>query len=158
MKSIDKLKTNDKKILFRKIGEEFGIYGKYKNLDVSIEFEFTKRGIKESVNKQKNNYDIFVKMLSCFESVVNNAIGIEVHNRNSENYKTDITLKNCYVLVSAFVDDVMIYPVKLEIKEFVDKPNKLYLAITGDGIKKTRSLQKGLPIVMALPNLLARLS
>ena len=41
-------------------------------------------------------------MFSVFDSVVKNAVGIEVHNRNIDGYKPDVTLKNVYVLMSAF--------------------------------------------------------
>ena len=60
-------------------------------------------------------------MLSCFEKVIENAIGIEVHNRNESGYKPDKSLKNVYVFASAFIDGETIIPVKLEVKEFSDK-------------------------------------
>ena len=84
-------------------------------------------------------------MLSCFDDVIENAIGIEVHNRNAEGYKPDITLKNMYVLASAFINCDSIVPVKIEIKEFFDKDNSLYLAIFLDGIKKDRVVSMGVP-------------
>lgn len=62
-----------------------------------------------------------------------------MHNRNDEGYKYDATLKNSYVLVSAFEDGEYIIPVKLEVKEFKDKNNSLYVAIALNGIKKKRS-------------------
>ena len=40
-----------------------------------------------------------------------------------------------YVLVSAFKDSEKTIPVKLEIKEFSDKQNTLYVAIALEGIK-----------------------
>ena len=56
-------------------------------------------------------------------------IGIETHNRNEIGYKPDPSLNNMYVLVSSFRDGGLITPVKLEIKEFNDKANSLYVAI-----------------------------
>ncbi len=99
----------------------------------------------ESVNKQKGNYDIYAQMLSCFPDVISNAIGIEVHNRNSEGYKVDRTLKQVYVLCSAFENDIDIVPVKLSIKEFTDKPNHLYVAVALESIKKDRVISMGVP-------------
>ena len=57
-------------------------------------------------------------MLSCLDDVIDTAVGIETHNRNSIGYKPDRTLKNVYVMVSVFEDGDRIVPVKLEVKEF----------------------------------------
>ena len=140
-----KLKTTDAKKLLRKIGAEFGVFDKYSNPDIEIEFEFGKNNLDESVNKQKGNYDVYTQMLSCFSDVITNAIGVEVHNRNAEGYKVDRTLENVYVLFSAFENDTDIVPVKLEIKEFLDKPNCLYVAVALEGIKKDRVESMGVP-------------
>lgn len=82
-------------------------------------------------------------MLTCFDEVVENAIGIEAHNRNSEGYKVDLTLKEVYVLASAFEDGNDIIPVKLEVKEFSDKKNTLYIAIALESIKKDEIVGQG---------------
>ena len=129
-------KYGDKKRIFKKIGDEFKVYHKYKNSDVKLSFEFSKGNMGESVSKQKKNYIDLAKMLTCLDSVVENAIGIEVHNRNSDGYKPDATLKNVYVLSSAFVDGDNIIPVKLEVKEFSDKENTLHVAVALESIKK----------------------
>ena len=96
----------------------------------------------ESLNKQKRNYYSFMKMLSCFDDVVDSAIGIETHNRNEEGYKVDVTLEKMYVLVSAFQDGDYITPVKLEIKEFIDKPNSLHVAIALENIQIDKLVNK----------------
>ena len=140
-----KLKENDAKKLLKKIGAEFGAFNKYSNSDVEIEFEFGKNNMDESLHKQNGNYDVYAQMLSCFSDVITNAVGIEIHNRNNEGYKTDRTLKNVYVLCSAFENDTDIIPVKLEIKEFYDKPNRLYVAVALEGIKKDRVKSMGVP-------------
>ena len=129
-------KYGDKKRLFKKLGEEFSVFHGYKNDDIKLEFKFSKGNIAESVSKQGKNYTDFAKMLSCFDEVVENAIGIEVHNRNKEGYKKDDTLKNVYVLASAFTDGKKIVPVKLEVKEFSDKENTLHVAIALESIEK----------------------
>ncbi len=92
--------------------------------------------MRESVSKQKDNYLYLAKMLTCLDAVVENAVGVEVHNRNDEGYKKDDTLGNVYVLVSAFEDGESIVPVKLEIKEFLDKENTLHVAIALESINK----------------------
>lgn len=140
-----KLKKSTALGLLKKIGEEFGVFRSYENNDIEVSFEFGKNNLSESIAKQKGNYDAYAQMLSCFSDVISNAIGIEVHNRNSEGYKTDRTLKQMYVLCSAFIDGDTIIPVKLEVKEFTDKPNRLYVAVALEGIKRDRVVSMGVP-------------
>ena len=135
--SFDALNFSDKRKLIVKIGDEFGVFDKsYDNADISLTFNYSRNNARESLNKQQHNYYQFVKMLSCFDAVIDNAVGIEVHNRNEEGYKADKTLKNVYVLTSAFEDGDSIVPVKLEVKEFTDKNNALYVAIALESINK----------------------
>ena len=132
------LKMTDAKKLLKKIGNEFGVYKEYESKDFNIRFEFGKNNLDESVQKQKGNYEIYAQMLSCFSDVISNAVGIEVHNRNEEGYKPDLTLKRVYVLCSAFENNTDIIPVKLSVKEFSDKANRLYVAVALESIKKDR--------------------
>lgn len=140
---INNLFGSKKSTLIQKLASEFGAFKGYSNADINISFEFSKNNFRESYHKQKVNYEQFAKMFSVFDSVVENAIGIEVHNRNTDGYKTDITLNNVYVLMSAFEDGDYIIPVKLEIKEFKDKQNALYVAISLQGIKKAEVSKQG---------------
>ena len=59
-------------------------------------------------------------------------------------------MDNVYVLASAFLDGESIVPVMLEIKEFPDKENTLYVAIALESIKKNEIVkqevaEKGVP-------------
>lgn len=137
------LSLNEKKLLFKKLGSEFGVFKRYANADVNLTFNFSRGNMHESMKKQGKNYGDFAKLFSCFDDVISSAIGIEVHNKNEEKYKTDITLKDAYVLVSAFEDGDYIIPVKLEIKEFFDKENTLYVAIALERIKKDGVVTQG---------------
>ncbi|MBE6598557.1 MAG: hypothetical protein E7638_03845 [Ruminococcaceae bacterium] len=136
---IETLKDTQKKKLLRKIGEQFGVVKRYENADIALEFSYSYDNLKNSVHKQKKNYGDFAKMLSCFDDVVENAVGVEVHNRNGK-YKTDSALKNMYVLVGAFRDGDSIVPVKLEVKEFNDSNinNTLYVSVALEAIEKDR--------------------
>ena len=140
-------KYTDKVKLFKKIGEEFSIFHDYENQDINVVFSFSKGKMQESVNKQKKNFQAMAKMLTCFDNVIENAVGIEIHNRNQEGYKPDESLNKVYVLASAFVDGKDIIPVKLEVKEFFDKKSTLHVAIALesieiDGIVKQETTQK----------------
>ena len=132
---IEYSKYGDRVRLFKKLGNEFSVFHKYSNDDVKIEFSFSKENMRESVSKQGRNFVQMAKMLTCLNDVVDNAVGIEVHNRNEHGYKADNTLENVYVLTSAFVDGENVVPVKLEIKKFSDKENTLYVAIALESIK-----------------------
>lgn len=48
-----------------------------------------------------------------------------------------------YVLISAFRDGKFVVPVKLEIKEFKDKTNRLYVAIALEKVKATEVSKQG---------------
>lgn len=137
------LSMQEGKKLFKKLGDEFGIFKEYDNEDIGVKFEFGSNNLRESVQNQKGNYELFAQMLSCFSEVISNAVGIDVHNRNDEGYKPDKTLKRVYVLCSAFENDTEIVPVKLSVKEFTDKNNRLYLAVALEGIKKDRVRSMG---------------
>ena len=139
-----RLKSNDRKKLFQKIAAVFGTTHDYSNKDVELEFTFSGENLKESLHKQGKHYYSFMKMLSCFDDVVDSAIGVETHNRNTEGYKPDNTLQNVYVLIGAFEDGSMIIPVKLEVKEFSNKANSLYVAIALDSVGKGKlGIKKG---------------
>ncbi len=130
---VKRLETEYKKEakpILRKLADEFGVIRDYNNEDIELEFGFSNGSLRESINKQKKNYTEFAKMMSCFDEVVENAVGIEVHkDKYAGTERADTTLKQTYVLASAFSDGKDMYPVKLLVKEFKDKPNKLYVAV-----------------------------
>ncbi|MGN0449428.1 MAG: hypothetical protein ACI4G0_03605 [Ruminococcus sp.] len=139
---IDKLLGKEKQILIQKIAQDFGAFKEYHTLDFDISFSFSNNNYRESYSKQKRNFQQFAKMFSVFDEVIKSAVGIEVHNRN-DYYKIDPTLKAVYVMFSAFKDGENIIPVKLVVKEFIDKPNTLYVAVSLDAIKMTEVSKQG---------------
>ena len=138
---MNKFFGSEKNTLILKLASEFGVFKGYSNEDINISFEFSKNNFRESYHKQKENYENFAKMFSVFDGVINNAVGIEIHKR--EDYKPDVTLNNVYVLISVFEDGDYFVPVKLEVKEFKDKQNTLYVAISLQKIKKTEVSKQG---------------
>lgn len=138
----DVMEMGSKVKIFKKLGEEFGVFKAYSNKTISLTFEYSRGSLDESMHKQKRSFENFAKMLTCFEAVIENAVGIEVHNRNAEGHKKDNTLKQVYVLASAFKDGDNIVPVKLEVKEFNDKKNTLYVAIALESIKKDEIMRQ----------------
>ncbi len=131
------LKIGDKKRLFKKLASEFGINKEYFNRDIDLKFRYSLNDVAESAKKQKRNYQDLALLFTCFDEVVEQAIGIEVHNRNEEGYKPNQSLKDVHVLVSAFEDGDRIVPVKLEVKELLHDDNTLYVAIALSSIKKS---------------------
>ena len=65
-----------------------------KNAVVLLDFGFSRGNFKHSISSQQKNYGKFVRLLSCFDEAIENAIGIEVHKY--DNYKLDPTLNNMY--------------------------------------------------------------
>ena len=58
--------TTEAKKVFRKIAEEFNVYGFYSNDDIRLEFKFGSGRVKESVHKQNGNYEDFAKNVVLF--------------------------------------------------------------------------------------------
>lgn len=129
--ALQKTLTRHAKPIIEKVAKDFGVLNKaYYNPDIELEFEYSRGSLKESMNKQHTMYGDFVKMLSVFPDVIQNAVGIETHqDKYAGTAREDASLKQMYVLASALSDDTGIIPVKLEVKEFNDKSNKLYLSV-----------------------------
>ena len=119
------------KPIIKKVAEDFGVFDStYSNADIELEFEYSKSSLKESINKQQTQYGDFIKMLSVFPEVVRNAVGVETHtDKYRGTIREDTNLKQMYVLTSAFNDNGNIIPVKLEVKEFNQETNKLYMTV-----------------------------
>ena len=132
VRNLENIGVKNAKPIIRKIAEQFGITGKtYKNQDMELEFDYSKGSLDESIQKQKRNYGDFAKMLSVFNEVVDNAIGIEVHNdRYKGTEREDVHNINNYVLVSAFSDNEGIIPVRMLVKEFDNKSNTLRMVVS----------------------------
>ena len=135
------VKRNAFKIL-RELGTKFNVYKNYTNENIELDFDYSKSGLKESIDKQGNittNYIDFAKMLTVFDDVIRNAVPIEVHTDKYVGTKRENPdLKYDYVLLSAFTDDNYIVPVELHIKEYKESyriNNKLYVSITLGKIK-----------------------
>ncbi len=117
--------------IIKKIARDFGILNEpFFNPDIELEFSYSGDSIQESINKQHSRYGDFVKMLSVFSDVIENAVGVETHkDKYTGTRREDTNLKQMYVLASAFSDEKGVYPVKLEVKEFKKNTNKLYLSV-----------------------------
>ena len=119
--------------------EKFGLGEKrYENPSVKIEFDFHYKGFSKSVHEQAargNEYGSFGEMLACFDKIVENAIPLEIHTDKYVGTKReDSDLRRVYVLVSAFETNG-IAPVQLEVKEFIEKNNSLYVAVALNKVK-----------------------
>lgn len=117
--------------IIKKIARDFGVLNEpFFNPDIELEFSYSGDSVQESINKQHSRYGDFVKMLSVFSDVIENAVGVETHkDKYTGTRREDTNLKQMYVLASAFNDEKGIYPVKLEVKEFKKNTNKLYLSV-----------------------------
>jgi len=129
--------------ILKRLASDFGVVSTYENEDIDLEFDFSNGSLRESINKQKKGYAAFGKMLSVFDEVIRNAVGIETHSdKYSGTRREQPNLKQTYVLASAFRDGTDIYPVRLTVKEFrKNERNKLHVAVCMENIKDAFSVQ-----------------
>ncbi len=136
IKNMNTVKFTDANRIGRALANEFGAIRVYENSDVELEFEYTNNNVVESMNKQRGRYDDYIKFLTIAEQVIENAKGLECHtDRYSGTPRADITNVGDFILIGAYEDEDGIVPVKLLVKQFTDKPNKLYVAITVNKIE-----------------------
>lgn len=154
---LDTLKTRDRKHankVIKPLATALGVIKNgYYNDSLNLKFNYSKNNLNESTVKQLGieGDDIFVnfaKMLSCFDSVVENAELVEVHKDKYVGTRRENTnLENMYVLVSAFRDGTDIVPVKLEIKELNGIDNVLYVTVAAQKIKEAEIVGQFMPAV-----------
>lgn len=115
----------------------------YKNSNIKFDFAFSKGSLDTSLNHQSEyggSYTDYAEMLTCLDKLVENAELIEVH----KNYKGNENLKKTYVLISAFSDKSNVVPVQLEVKNFENQPNGLYLNVVLSKIKESAVITESL--------------
>jgi hypothetical protein len=148
---IDRLKSMELKEAEKSIktlARELGILkDDYTNKNIEVEFAFSSSSLNESWNKQGGEVTPqrstkFAEMLSCLPSVIESAELIEVHKDRYEGMKReDPDLKQVFVLMSGFNDEVGINPVKLEIKDFEKKVDKLHVSVVLPTIEKAQIVE-----------------
>lgn len=123
--------------ILKALGEKFGIFKTYSNENVSLDFQYSRGSLAESVHKQgdisADFYD-FAKMLYVFDDVVRNAVPIEVHtDKYIGTKRANTNLKYDYVLLSAFKDGNYVIPIEFHLREMSqnsNQNNRLYVSIT----------------------------
>ena len=125
--------------VLKRYAKSQGMLKRYHHQETGLDFVFSGHNLEESVYRQSkvdldDKYEMFSKMLTCMDEIVENAVEIEVHDpmKNEE----DGDLKAIHVLASSFSIDDDVIPVKLVIKEFAKKDNGLYVILTLDKIKE----------------------
>ena len=138
------LSTKEAKKPFKRIAEMLGIHNvNYKNSNIEFDFGFSKKNLDVSLHHQGEyggNYADYAEMLTCLDKLVENSELIEVH----KNYKGNENLKKTYVLISAFSDKSNVAPVQLEVKNFENQPNGLYLNVVLSKIKESAVITESL--------------
>ena len=98
-----------------------------------MEFQFSRNNLGESVHKQGGRYSDYAKMLTVFDDVIENAVGIETHSERYDNPGSPLT--QMYVLASAFKTEDGVIPVLMEVKEFSNGTrSSLHLTISLNAI------------------------
>ena len=119
---------------FRALAKQLGILNvDLQNSEIGFPFQFSGKNLEKSLHHQLEyggTYQDYVRMMSCFNDLVENAVPIEVHtDKKAGTERENKNLKQTYVLTSAYRDGSSIAPVQLEVKEFQDTGAKLYLDV-----------------------------
>ncbi len=135
---LERATRRDARRYVKELYGKFGLAGRYANRAADIEFNFGDSGFSKSVHEQNArnaDYASFGQMLACFDEVVENAIPLEIHkDKYAGTRRADADLQRVFVLTSGYEDHGFI-PVQLEIKEFIEKDNSLYVAVTLNKIR-----------------------
>ncbi|MCI6957800.1 MAG: hypothetical protein MR763_10715 [Clostridiales bacterium] len=117
-----------------KLAQKLGILNvDLKNSEIEFTFQYSTGNFRKSIHHQLEyggTYQDYVKAMSCFMDLIENAVPIEIHNeKKTGTTKANKDLKLVYVLVSGFKDDLNIVPVQMEVKTFWSSDPKLYLTV-----------------------------
>lgn len=142
---IEALERNRKSIvekpLLKKL-RELGFLKGYQADGVNVDFEFTAKSLRKSMNAQVSDYGgnlaDLAKVVMNLDPLLENAVLLEVHrDKAKDTPKENPQLVQTYVLLSAYTEGDSVTPVQFEVKQFVDDQNRLYLAVALTKIKKT---------------------
>lgn len=134
----------------RELAKQLGISERtYFAPDIEFELGYSNNNVKESVKKQnaipiEGKYVEFANMLTVADEIIENSHLIEVHDdakyhQFHPDHKTNKKLKYTYELVSGFMDNDAIIPVKLTVKQYQENTNSengVYVMMTLPSIKK----------------------
>ena len=113
---------------------ELGFLKQYNTSSINIEFSFTRKGLKKSINSQAKDYGGSLadlsKVVMNMQNLLDSSVLIEVHSDKAKGTpKENEQLIQTYVLLSAYKEPGTITPVQFEIKQYIDNDNRLYLAV-----------------------------
>lgn len=128
-----KAKSKVEKII-KPLAEKLGILNRsLKTPDIDINFQFTKKGLSESLSKQLRyggSYADFAGAIGNLEEILNNAVLIEQHtDKYTGTSRANRNLESVYVLFGAYQDGTSVIPVQMEIKKSSDVGGRLYVTV-----------------------------
>ena len=115
--------------------DAIGLNKVYKKEEIDIEFGYSNKGIKKGVKQtadSKVDERDYMDVLANLDSIIENSVLIERHG--DKRTGTEDRLKQVHVFIGAYQKGDVVTPVQLEIKEYTDNDNQLYLAVA---IKKS---------------------
>lgn len=110
--------------------ERLGLNKEFAANDVEVGFYYFNKGINKSLNMMsKNGSDLkeYGHIVSSLDDILDNAVLVE---RHSDKGGLNKDLEQVYVLLSGYKDGSEVYPVEIEIREYSNRENGLYVAIT----------------------------
>ena len=119
---------------FRALARNLGILNvDLNNCELDFPFQFSRRNLEKSLHHQLEyggSYQDYVKAMSCFNELVENAVPIETHpDKKKGTAREEQNLKQVYVLVSAIQDGNKIIPIQLEVKTYTTGNSQLYMTV-----------------------------
>ncbi len=128
------IKSKVEKTLLKKF-RELGFLKKYSSAAIGdIEFEFTGKGFNKSLHSQENHYGgtkaDFAKIGMHLQELLDTAVLIETHtDKGRDTAQEKRGLQQVYVLHGVLIDNGFIVPVQLEVEQYTNKENRLYLVV-----------------------------
>ena len=131
--ALEEVSIYDAKKIIRSIGNKFNVFKNYFNSDIELHFNYSRGKSKESVEKQERNLTLFAQLYTVIDSVIENAIAINVHDERYTNPTGNVDM--VFNLVSVFENDRGIVPVRLVVKTFTDNNfPTLHMLVSSDVI------------------------
>ena len=135
----------------------------FRSSELDFEYGFSVGALHESVHKQSliktgseenNKFLALAKAIASANSITSNAKLLEMHTDQDyaksiePNHKVNSNIKYTYELISGYIDGENIVPVKITVKEYLDRantPNMMYVLESLPAINKDSITMKAIP-------------
>ncbi len=150
--------------IFKNYCGKIKIWGtQFRSPELDFEYGFSVGALHESVHKQSliktgseenNKFLALAKAIASANSITSNAKLLEMHTDQDyaksiePNHKVNSNIKYTYELISGYIDGENIVPVKITVKEYLERantPNMMYVLESLPAINKDSITMKAIP-------------